>query len=88
MNTEGDVAMTLTRAEALVLFEFLWRENERMKLDQQRRYEILHVAERNVMWVLLGALEKTLVEPFEQTYLESIDKAREQVAERGGGWDP
>lgn len=88
MNTESDVAIMLTRAEALVLFEFLSRENERMKRDQQRRYEVLHVAERNVMWVLLGALEKTLVEPFERTYLESVDKARAQVVERMGGWDP
>jgi len=31
MDTPRNIPITLTRAEALVLFEFLSRENERMK---------------------------------------------------------
>jgi len=40
------------------------------------------------MWILQGALEKGLVEPFEPTYLQSLDRARAEVAQRGGDWDP
>ena len=83
MVTE-DVTLKLTRAEALVLFEFLARESIRTKSDGHRRYEIEYPVELRVLWIIEGRLEATLVEPFQPDYRSLVEKARDEVIERAG----
>jgi hypothetical protein len=72
MNTQ-DVTVELTRAEALVLFEFLARymKEERLEIEDQ--------AEQRVLWDICASLEKILAEPFAPDYVDLVAKARAQV---------
>ncbi len=79
-----NVILQLSRAEALVLFEFLGREDSRMKSDALSRYEIEYPAERRVLWIIEGILETLLVEPFLPNYRSLVEKARDEVIERSG----
>ena len=65
--------LTLTRAEALVFFEFLSR------FDQDETLEIRNPAEELVLWHLHGAFERILIEPFAADYQLRLDEAREAV---------
>lgn len=71
--TEANFEMTLTKAEALVLFEFLSRFKDRGKLD------IVDSSEERVLWKILGTLESKLAEPFAQDYLKILDAARSSL---------
>ncbi|HYQ93083.1 MAG TPA: hypothetical protein VES89_13660 [Candidatus Competibacteraceae bacterium] len=68
-----ELTITMTRAEALVLFEFLARYDESEKLDIQ------DPAEEFALWQVHGAFERVLVEPFEADYRERLEAARETV---------
>lgn len=62
------VTITLTRAEALVLFEWLHRlDDEPGNVDD---------AEQIALWRLSGALERTLSEPFAPDYRTLLQRAR------------
>ena len=61
---------------ALVLFEFLSREEDRVSVQ--------HHAERKALWKLSGQLESQLVEPFDPNYLRLLDQARARIT----GEDP
>jgi hypothetical protein len=69
-----EVTLTLTKAEALVLFEWLARVDE-------AALEFAHPAEQTVLWELEGQLEKTLVEPFSPEYDKLLAEARKQVGD-------
>jgi hypothetical protein len=71
------VAIDLSGAEALVLFDWLVRFNDR----QDNEFE--DQAERRVLCDIEAILEKELVEPFRSDYLELLQRAREQVRDPG-----
>ena len=74
MSDDG-IALKLTKAEALVLFDWLARTDAA---------EALHCedpAEQQVLWRIEGQLEKTLVEPLRPDYVQLVVEARRQVRE-------
>ena len=73
MGEEEEIKISLTKDEALVLFEFLFRFSDTEKLN------IEHQAEERALWNLECSLEKILVEPFKDDYLELLETARERL---------
>ena len=71
--TDGTATVTMTRAEALVLFDFLSR------FDQNQQLDIRDRAEEFVLWHVHGAFERVLVEPFAADYVKKLEAARETV---------
>ena len=73
-ETDNDVAITLTRDEAIVLFEFLSRYSD---ADELRIHD---QAEQRVLWNMLCDLESTLHEPINNPqYEERVSQARAAV---------
>jgi hypothetical protein len=70
--SNGEVLIKLSRAQALVLFEWL------ATLESQPP-PFKHPAEEHVLWKIAGQLESILVEPFERNYDELLSQAREAV---------
>ena len=68
-----DVKFELTKDEALVLFGFLSRFSNEDVLDIQDQ------AEERALWNLNCALEKVLIEPFSERWLEIISAARTRL---------
>lgn len=71
---EDRVTIRLTKEEAIVLFEFLGRFNER---DRDELFE--DQAEQRVLWDIECILEKRLAEPFRADYPAIVRRARERV---------
>ncbi len=71
---EDVVYIRLTADEALVLFEWVHR-NEDADLELGSA-GVTDPAERQVLWGLSAVLEKLLVEPFRANYLELVEEAR------------
>lgn len=67
------VTLTLSRDEAIVLFEWLHRCNA----EAGHRFE--DQAEERVLWNLEALLESTLAEPFKPEYDEILAAARSRV---------
>jgi hypothetical protein len=67
------VTLTLSRDEAVVLFEWLHRFNS----EEEHRFE--DQAEQRVLWNLEASLESTLVEPFKPEYSEILATARSRL---------
>ncbi len=67
------VTLTLTHDEALVLFEFLARN------EAADRFPIADQAEERALWNLLALLEKRLVEMFLPNYIELVEQARTRL---------
>lgn len=65
--------LELTDDQALVLFEWLAR------LDERDALPVDDPAEEQVLWVLHGQLEKALSEPFLPNYHELVEQARARV---------
>lgn len=78
MDDAKDVTLSLSRDEALVLFEFLSRFSD----DNNLRID--HLAEARVLWDLCCMLEATLDEPLREDYLERLHRAREVVCDPNG----
>ena len=73
-----DQAVILDADAAVVLFELLHRwEDEDTDLQ-------LIPGEQTALWVLSGALERLLVEPFDPRYADIVQQARERLLARGG----
>ena len=72
-NSMSNVNLTLSKDEALVLFEFLFRFSEEENL------EIKDKSEEHVLWKLQGTLEKALSEPFSKEYSSLIEEARKNL---------
>jgi len=70
---KGKVHLELSRAEAIVFFEWLSRFNkaEHVSFEDQ--------AEQRILWDIEAMLESTLVEPFESGYDELLAQARATV---------
>ena len=68
---EETTTITMTRDEALVLFEFLHR------LDAEDTYPI--PAERLLVWNLICLLECQLVETFHHDYRTIVEEARRRL---------
>lgn len=78
MTEPTQVALRLTRAEALVLFEWLARG------DSVAARSCVDQAEQQVLWLLEGQLEKALTEPLQPNYRELLEEARRTVREAHG----
>lgn len=72
------VVLTLSRAEALVLFEWLARCDE-------AAYSSDHEAEQRVVWTLESQLEKALPELLSAEYRLKLERSRDSVLD---GEDP
>ncbi len=71
------VNLSLTKDEALVLFEFLSRFSE-----SDSKLTIEDQAEERVLWNLCCDLEKILGEPFQENYVELLNHARKKVRDK------
>ncbi|MBA3391693.1 MAG: hypothetical protein H0T89_03565 [Deltaproteobacteria bacterium] len=67
------MTLELTDDQALVLFEWLAR------LDERDAFPCEDEAEEQVLWLLHGQLEKVLAEPFRANYRELVEMARIRV---------
>jgi len=72
MNTEN-LEISLSRDEALVLFELLFR------FAQEKKLSIQYEAESQVLWNVLTYLENSLHEPFGAEYEELFIQARDNL---------
>jgi hypothetical protein len=70
--SDGEVLLRLSKAEALVLFEWL------AKLDSLQP-PFIHPSEEKVFWKIEGQLESILVEQFAPNYDELLSQARRTV---------
>ena len=71
--TNDNITLKLTKAESLVLCEWLAR------FDSVQTLAFDHPSEERVLWRLQGQLESTLKEPLLPNYKEIIDEARRCV---------
>ena len=69
-----EIIIKLDKDEALVLFDFLSRVNNK---DLKEIFE--DQAELKTLWILEAQLEKQLVEPFKPEYTEIIRDARNKI---------
>ncbi|WP_102125052.1 hypothetical protein [Deinococcus planocerae] len=70
---DDDVALSLSRAEALVLFEWLAR------FDEAGIFPFDHPAEQKAVWMFEGKLEKALTEVLAPEYELMLRQAREDL---------
>lgn len=77
MKPEEGVHISLTTAEALVLFEWLVRQ------DGAGTLPFDHPAEERVLWRLEGQLEQAVPEVLLPDYGERLAEARRQVLSPG-----
>jgi len=73
---QSKVTLSLSRSEALVLFELL------SHFSEQKRLEIRDQAEERVLWDMHSDLEHALSEPLAQNYEQHLQKAREEVRDQ------
>jgi len=71
--SSNPVTLTLTNDEALVLFEFLHRN------DDADKFPLVDQAEERALWNVQGLLEKQLVELFLPNYLELVQQVRDRL---------
>jgi hypothetical protein len=69
-----NITITLSHDEALVLFEFFGR------FDERDDFTMRHTAEYLAFMRLSAQLDKALVEPLQPDYLKSLRAARERLA--------
>lgn len=74
MTDRQNISLTLTKDEALVLFDFLGRFNQ---ADHTDIFE--DQSEQKTLWILEGHLEKQLVELFKPDYKDIIKEARNKI---------
>ena len=77
MTDQQNITLTVSKDEALVLFEFLARFNQAEHSDIFEDQ-----AEQKVLWILEGQLEKQLVEPFKPDYKDIIKKVRDKIRDK------
>ena len=71
---EDAVTLSLSKNQALVLFEWL------TNLDDKDDSDYSHPSEERVVWELQSQLEKILTEPFDAEYPALLSAARAKVA--------
>lgn len=67
------ITLEFSKAEAIVLFEFLARGND------INIFVIEDQSEQRVLWNIECMLEKALVAPFDSNYSNILSQAREEV---------
>ena len=72
-DSENKISIELTRAQSLVLFEFLSRYSD------EDKFIIDHPSEERVLWHLQCYLETILVEPFQDNYSILLEKAQKEI---------
>jgi hypothetical protein len=74
MTKAGDVTITLTSDEALVLFELLhrWEDADRVSAPE-------HQGEQVALWSLSARLERELRGPFDAQYGDLVAAARDRL---------
>ncbi|NLF32442.1 MAG: hypothetical protein GX591_16320 [Planctomycetes bacterium] len=72
--TQDEIAMRISRNEALVFFEWL------AKVEPMGTTVFQHPSEEKVLWKLQGQLESVLEELFAPNYTEIVAEARTAVA--------
>jgi hypothetical protein len=77
------ITLTLDRAVALVLFDFLARTTDEMD-GEPLRDGLDDPAELPALWSLLAELEESLTEPFAADYAKRLAQARSDVRKRYG----
>jgi hypothetical protein len=70
---EAKVAVNLTRAEAVVLIEFL------MRFRDKDRLAVEHEAEQQLLWDLCCVVERQLPELFDPQWGSIVERARADV---------
>jgi asparagine synthetase B (glutamine-hydrolysing) len=70
------VTLELSNEEALVLFEWIKRFNEK------ENQEFEDQAEERVLWNLEAMLEKNLKTPFEEEYKKLLKEARDRIRDK------
>jgi hypothetical protein len=78
MVEDEPVLLQLSKDEALVLFDWLSREDGGGELPARDG------AEGRALWRLHGALERVLAEPFLASYAERLRTARQRLADLHG----
>ncbi len=68
-----NITLSLTKEEAIVLFEFVSRFTQRGSLTIQ------HLAEEKVLWNICADLEKILTEPFQLNWSEILQHAQNTI---------
>lgn len=71
VSSKAPVLLELSHDEALVLFEWLARNDGTLPISD--------AAEQDVLWRLEAQLEKTLVEPLTPDYTDSVRAARARI---------
>lgn len=74
-NDTSKIQISLTADEALILFEFLSR------FEESNELAIVDQAEKWALSNLLGPLQKQLVSPFQEDYVEKLRQARNRLRE-------
>lgn len=74
-NGEAGVVLRLSKDEALVLFEWL------KKNDEHANGADTEESERVVLWRVEAQLEKALVAPLQSDYRLAVERARKRVIE-------
>lgn len=72
-STTPGVQISLTGDEAIVLFEFLWRNSESNTLA------IVDQAEQRALWNLRCVLEKNMSAPFDANFSVLLQDARDRL---------
>ncbi len=70
--------LQVSRAEALVLFEFLAR------CEEAERFSFDDGAEQRVVWLIQAQLERELTEPLQPDYRDLLRQARDAVRNAAG----
>lgn len=78
MADDERVQLTISKDEALVLFDWLSREGDGGELPARDAPEVI------ALWRLHAALEKGLSEPLLQSYAERLGAARSRLARLHG----
>jgi hypothetical protein len=76
MESEDKIIVEFTRAEALVLWEFLQR------CDEAEKYEFMDQAEQRALWNLELRLQPQLTEMFDPNYNQLLSAAWELIRDR------
>ena len=77
MTDQQNITLTVTKDEALVLFEFLARFNE---TDHRDIFE--DQAEQRILWDIECLLQQQLAEPFRLDYLSLLNEARNKIRDK------
>jgi hypothetical protein len=73
------ICLNLSNDEALVLFEWLGRFNEK----GYQHFSFQDQSEERVLFDLESILEKSLAEIFDENYKDKLSKARDNIRDHG-----